>query len=87
MSGQIRHSGCLEASEVKSGRITVLEIAQRLGVGRVAVYSMLEQRIIPAIKLGRRWIITRRAYREWERTCGTRAGTGLRARPELTVLH
>src|ERR1017187_2276700 len=45
-----------------SSRISVLEIARRLNVGRLAVYSMLEQGIIPGVRLGRRWIITRHAY-------------------------
>jgi excisionase family DNA binding protein len=53
-----------------TGRISVPEIAQRLSVGRLAVYAMLEQGILPAIKLGRRWLITRHAYEAWERTCG-----------------
>jgi len=52
------------------GRISVPEIAARLSIGRMAVYSMLEQRIIPAIRLGRRWIVTRFAYEDWERRCG-----------------
>jgi excisionase family DNA binding protein len=56
--------------EQRSGRISVPEIAQRLDIGRLAVYAMLEQRILPGIKLGRRWIITRHAYLQWERTCG-----------------
>ena len=68
-------------------RITVLEIAQRLHIGRLAVYAMLEQGIIPAIRLGRRWIITRHAYDEWERTCGTRSGALLTVQPEVTVLN
>jgi excisionase family DNA binding protein len=72
---------------VSSSRITVQEIARRLSIGRLAVYAMLEQGIIPAIRLGRRWIITRHAYREWERTCGMRAGAGLVAQPEVTVLN
>jgi excisionase family DNA binding protein len=55
-------------------RITVDEIAGRLDIGRVAVYTMLEQSIIPAIRLGRRWIITRRAFENWERTCGMPTG-------------
>ena len=38
--------------------------------GRIAVYTMLEQGIIPAIRLGRRWIVTRHAFENWERTCG-----------------
>jgi excisionase family DNA binding protein len=53
-----------------TGRISIAEIAGRLSIGRRAVYSMLEKRIIPAIRLGRRWIVTLRAYEEWELTCG-----------------
>ena len=45
----------------------MLEIARRLNIGRLAVYSMLEQGIIPGLRLGRRWIITRQAYLTWER--------------------
>ena len=70
-----------------SSRITVQEIARRLDIGRLAVYSMLEQGILPGIRLGRRWIITRHAYEQWERTCGMQARTGLHARPEVTVLN
>jgi len=70
-----------------SSRITVLEIARRLNVGRLAVYSMLEQGIIPAVRLGRRWIITKHAYQQWERTCGMQPGAGLVAQPEVTVVH
>ena len=55
-----------------SSRISVLEIARRLSIGRLAVYAMLEQGIIPGVRLGRRWIITRHAYEAWERSCGTR---------------
>jgi excisionase family DNA binding protein len=70
-----------------SARISVLEIARRLNIGRLAVYSMLEQGIIPGVRLGRRWIITRHAYLAWERKCGLRAGTGLRRPPEVVVLN
>jgi len=82
-------SGCQRdlRPEDATCRITVLEIAHRLNIGRQAVYAMLEQQIIPAIRLGRRWIITRHAYEDWERTCGTRSGGGLRTQPELTVLN
>src|SRR5262249_23681817 len=48
-----------------NGRMSIEEISQRLGVGRLAVYSMLEQQIIPGIRLGRRWIVTRHAYEQW----------------------
>jgi excisionase family DNA binding protein len=85
-SGAEGVSGAISA-QTSSSRITVPEIARRLGIGRLAVYAMLEQRIIPAVRLGRRWIITRHAYKQWERTCGTRAGAGLTLQPEVTVLN
>jgi excisionase family DNA binding protein len=66
----------------------VPEIAQRLDLGRLAVYAMLEQGIIPGIRLGRRWIITRHAYEQWERTCGVASGgAGLSAPQEVMVLN
>lgn len=60
---------------------------QRLGIGRLTVHLMLEQRIIPSIRVGRLWIITRSAYEEWERTCGTSGDSGLeiRTQPEVRV--
>ena len=61
-----------------TNRIKVDEIAQRLELGRLAVYALLEQREIPAIRLGRRWIITRFAYEDWEQKCGTRHGRSQR---------
>jgi excisionase family DNA binding protein len=70
-----------------SSRISVLEIARRLSIGRLAVYSMLEQGIIPGLRLGRRWIITRQAYLTWESTCGLPAGAGLQRQPEVDVVN
>src|SRR5207247_7540489 len=75
------------SADSPSIRISVPEIAQRLGIGRVAVYSMLEQGIIPGVRLGRRWIITRHSYLAWERTCGLRVGAGLRRQPEVVVVN
>lgn len=69
------------------GRISVPEIARRLDIGRLAVYAMLDQGILPGIRLGRRWIITRHAYEQWERTCGMQRGPGLRTTQEVTVLN
>ena len=66
-------------------RITVPEIAMRLGIGRLAVYSLLEQGKMPGIRLRRRWIVTRSAYERWERTCGMEDGAGLTGEPEVTV--
>jgi excisionase family DNA binding protein len=67
--------------------MTVSQIARRLNVGRLAVYAMLGQGIIPAIRLGRRWIVTRHAYAIWERSCGTPEQTGLPGTPELDVVY
>jgi hypothetical protein len=44
----------------------VPEIAQRLDIGRMSVYAMLERGILPGIRLGRR---TWHAYKQWEHTC------------------
>jgi excisionase family DNA binding protein len=70
---------------VPGSRIAVPEIARRLSIGRLAVYAMLDQGIIPGIRLGRRWIVTRHAYEQWERTCGVR--TGLQPPAEVTVFN
>jgi excisionase family DNA binding protein len=73
--------------EQSCSRMSVAEIAKRLDIGRLAVYALLEQGIVPGIRLGRRWIITRHAYDHWERTCGLRDGTGLNGRTEVMVLN
>ena len=57
-----------------NSRMSIPEIARRLGIGRLAVYAMLEQGLLPGIRLGRRWIVTRPAFEAWEKTCGTRDG-------------
>jgi excisionase family DNA binding protein len=73
----------------ESSRITVPEIARRLGIGRLTVYGMLEKGIVPGIRVGRLWIITRHAYQQWERTCGMHFATGLEieSQPEVTVVN
>jgi excisionase family DNA binding protein len=76
-----------ESVDSLSSRISVLEIARRLNIGRLAVYSMLEKGIIPGLRLGRRWIITRQAYLTWESTCGLPSATGLQREPEVDVVN
>ena len=73
------------APNVVACRISIPEIAKRLSIGRLAVYAMLEQGMLPGVRLGRRWIVTRHAYEQWERTCGMPADAGLPPRPEVTV--
>jgi excisionase family DNA binding protein len=71
-----------------SGRISVLEIARRLNIGRLAVYAMLEQGSLPGLRVGRRWIVTRHAYEQWEHTCGMRpVALDFEPQPEVTVLN
>jgi len=67
-----------------SSRISVPEIAYRLGIGRLSVYEMLEQGKLPGVRLGRRWIVTRHAFGQWERTCGMGLQTGLTVGHEVT---
>ncbi len=66
-----------------TSRMSIPEIANRLSIGRIAVYTMLEQGIIPSVRLGRRWIVTRHAFEQWESTCGM--PTGLPRKPEGNV--
>ena len=66
-------SALLTAMTSSMARITVDEIAHRLSLGRLAIYELLQRGEIPAIRLGRRWIITRYAYDRWEHTCGQNA--------------
>ena len=61
-----------ETQQKASSRMTIPEIAQRLSIGRLAVYTMLEKGLLPGIRVGRRWIVTRHAFDLWERTCGMR---------------
>jgi excisionase family DNA binding protein len=59
----------------RGARIPIPEIARRLDVGRLTVYALLEKGIIPGVRLGRRWIVTRHAFEYWERTCGLPSNT------------
>ena len=55
-------------------RRSITEIRQRLGLGRDAVYHLLQSGKIPSIRGGDgsgRLIVTRHAFEEWERACGT----------------
>jgi excisionase family DNA binding protein len=54
-----------------NGRITVDEIAKRLAIGRKSVYELLEKRVLPGIRLGRRWLVTRSSYEKWEQRGGS----------------
>jgi len=44
---------------------TVPEVAARLGIGRCMAYELVRQGIIPAKRLGRRWIVPRARFNAW----------------------
>jgi hypothetical protein len=50
---------------------------------------MLEQGLLPGIRLGRRWIVTRSAFEAWEKTCGMQTveatSSGFLPKFEVTV--
>lgn len=51
-------------------RLSVADIAARLAIGKMSVYAMLEGGVLPGIRVGKRWLVTRQAYEVWGRTCG-----------------
>lgn len=51
--------------------ITIPEIADRLDVCEETVYDLCKRHVIPSIRPGRRFIISRNAYEKWEATIGT----------------
>jgi len=53
-------------------RFTVPELAKYLQITIDAVYIGLRRGQIPSRKVGRRWIIVRRAISEWQK-CGVRS--------------
>ncbi len=54
-----------------ASRVTVQDIMADLQIGKHSVYQMLDSNIIPGIRLGRGWLVTRNAYDRWKETCGT----------------
>ena len=44
---------------------TVPEVATRLGIGRCMAYDLVRRGIIPAKRLGRRWIVPRARFHAW----------------------
>jgi excisionase family DNA binding protein len=60
----------IESQNSIPSRMTIGEIAQRLAIGEMAVYRMLDEKIIPAVRVGKRWVVTRKAFEKWEERCG-----------------
>ena len=49
----------------KTETYTVSEVAARLGIGRCMAYDLVRQGVIPAKRLGRRWIVPRARFNAW----------------------
>ena len=66
----------IEIQPASRSRMTIEELSQRLGVGKKAIYKMLQLGKIPSIRGGEgetsRFIVTRHAFEQWEKTCGMR---------------
>ena len=72
------------SESLRPTRLSVVEIAERLSVGKMAVYRMLEGGALPGIRVGRRWLVTRQAYEHWERTCGMSADQAAASSANIT---
>ena len=55
---------------MKSEVLSVKQVARKLGIGINQAYEACEQNMIPCIRFGRRWIISRVAFENWLSTCG-----------------
>lgn len=54
----------------RTARVTVREISQDLGISSLRVRVLLRDSVIPNVRLGRDFLVTREAYEQWKRTCG-----------------
>jgi excisionase family DNA binding protein len=55
------------ASVTRSGRAvyTVMEVAHLLALSRSGTYELIRRGVIPAERLGRRWVIPCRRFHAW----------------------
>jgi len=56
--------------EKRATYASVGELAAELGINRAGTYKALREGTIPAIRLGKRFVIPRAAIQEWLRTAG-----------------
>jgi excisionase family DNA binding protein len=49
----------VQAKRTASDMVTVEDVAARLGIGRNQAYEAVQQGKIPALRFGRRWLISR----------------------------
>lgn len=63
-------------SETPISRITIQEISDRLAIGEMAVYQMLQRGELPGKRIGTgkgRWLVTREAFDAWLPTWGRKS--------------
>ena len=65
--------------------VTVREISERLGICEETVYDMLRGQVIPNIRYGRRFIISRDAYQRWEASIGETKAPAMAATSVTTL--
>jgi len=53
-----------------SSRLSVHEICKDLGICKKHVYALLDKQVIPCVRIGRSYLITKEAYQEWKKRCG-----------------
>jgi len=63
---------------MKAQVLSVKQVAQILGIGINQAYEACEKNLIPSIRFGRRWIISRTAFERWLCTCGIENQSGKR---------
>lgn len=69
-------NGNRKPTRTKPATIRVDEIARVLRIGRLRVYSLLESRVIPGVRLGSRgrWLVSRAAFESWLQSAGNAPG-------------
>lgn len=53
---------------------TVMEVARLLNLSRGLTYQYLREGLIPATRIGRRWLIPRKRFHEWLDSLGQERG-------------
>jgi excisionase family DNA binding protein len=51
----------MRAKRAASAMATVEDLAAELGIGRNQAYALVQTKIVPAMRFGRRWLIPRAA--------------------------
>jgi excisionase family DNA binding protein len=72
--GQVGQKGEVTRPDGVRTTIKAPEISQRLGVCEPTVRDLLRKQIIPNVRYGRIWIVSRNAFERWEQNIGVNPG-------------